>query len=54
MKLFCWFLLCIALAGVVMLIAGLPKAGGLLILGTTAVEVIFAAVVGKKSNAGAR
>jgi drug/metabolite transporter (DMT)-like permease len=54
MKLVHWFSMCIALVGVVMVIAGLPKVGGFLILGTTVVEVIYAAVVGKKSNAGTR
>lgn len=54
MKLVHWFSLCMALVGVVMLIAGLPKVGGFLILGTTAVEVIYAAVLGKRSNVGTR
>lgn len=54
MKLVHWFSLCMALVGAVMLIAGLPTVGGFLILGTTVVEVIYGAVVGKKSNAATR
>ena len=50
MKFVHWFSLCTALVGMLMLVAGLPKIGGFIIFATTIAEVIYAAVVGKKSN----
>ena len=54
MRLVHWISLCIALVGLAMLIAGVPKVGGFLILASTVAEIIYAAVAGKKSNAGIR
>ena len=54
MKLVHWISLCIALVGIAMLIAGVSKVGGFLILASTVGEIIYAAVAGKKSNAGTR
>ena len=54
MKLVHWISLSVALVGVGMLIADVPKVGWFLILSSTVGEIIYAAVAGKKSNAGIR
>ena len=54
MKLVHWISLSVALVGVGMIIASVPKVGGFLILASTVGEIIYAAFAGKKSNAGTR
>lgn len=49
-----WFALVTLLAGVVLLFAGQSAAGGAMLLLSPVVELIYAAMTGKKTNSSTR